>query len=44
MSVLVFIHGGGYGELQGNIDLTPIITDNNNSFVGVVIQYRVSCR
>ncbi|KAM0803758.1 carboxylesterase type B [Usnea florida] len=41
LPVLVFIHGGGYGEGQGNSDLTPLISDDGNSFIGVVIQYRL---
>lgn len=36
------IKGGGYGVGNGRQDLTQIITSNNNSFVGVAIQYRVS--
>ena len=40
--VLVWIHGGGYGVGQGNADLSAIISETNNSFIGVVIQYRVS--
>lgn len=28
--------------MQGDADFTPIITDENNTFIGVVIQYRVS--
>ncbi|KAL8698047.1 MAG: hypothetical protein Q9224_002031 [Gallowayella concinna] len=41
LPVLVWIHGGGYGVGQGNQDLSRIINTNNNSFVGVVIQYRL---
>ena len=41
LPVLVWIHGGGYGAGQGNEDLTPIINTNNNSFIGVAIQYRL---
>ena len=44
LPVLVWIHGGGYGEGQGSEDLTAIINDNNNDFVGVAIQYRVGCK
>ena len=46
LPVLVWIHGGGYGMGQGNQDLSSIINTNNNSFIGVAIQYRVSlyCR
>lgn len=42
LPVLIWIHGGGYGEGQGNNDLGSIINTNNNSFIGVAIQYRVS--
>lgn len=41
LPVLVWIHGGGYGGGSGRQDLTTIINTNNNSFVGVTIQYRV---
>ena len=39
---MVWIHPGGYGMGQGNADLSAIISDQNDSFIGVVIQYRVS--
>ncbi|KAL9578635.1 MAG: hypothetical protein Q9203_007022 [Teloschistes exilis] len=35
------VDGGGYGAGQANYDLTEIINTNNNSFIGVTIQYRV---
>lgn len=41
LPVLVWIHGGGYGGGNGRQDLSAIINANNNSFVGVTIQYRV---
>jgi len=41
LPVLVWIHGGGYGAGNGQQNLTAIINANNNSFVGVSIQYRV---
>ncbi|KAN0117317.1 acetylcholinesterase precursor [Hyaloscypha variabilis] len=41
LPVLVWIHGGGYGEGNGQQDLTAIINANNNSFIGVSIQYRL---
>ncbi|KAL8791238.1 MAG: hypothetical protein Q9213_000195 [Squamulea squamosa] len=41
LPVLVWIHGGGYGLGQGNQDLSMIINTNNNSFIGVAIQYRL---
>ncbi|KAI4104941.1 MAG: hypothetical protein L6R37_002984 [Teloschistes peruensis] len=41
LPVLVYIHGGGYGAGQANYDLTEIINTNNNSFIGVTIQYRL---
>ena len=40
--MLVWIHGGGYGQGQGNQDLSSIINTNNDAFIGVAIQYRVS--
>ncbi|MCJ1249653.1 hypothetical protein MMC30_006879 [Trapelia coarctata] len=33
--------GGGYGLGQGNQDLSAIINTNNNSFIGVALQYRL---
>jgi carboxylesterase type B len=41
LPVLVWIHGGGYGFGNGREDLTDIIATNNNSFIGVTIQYRL---
>ncbi|KAF6240138.1 hypothetical protein HO173_001748 [Letharia columbiana] len=41
LPVLVWIHGGGYGQGQGNLDMSPIINANNNKFVAVAIQYRL---
>lgn len=41
LPVLVWIHGGGYGEGSSQEDLTYIIQENGNNFVGVSIQYRV---
>jgi carboxylesterase type B len=41
LPVLVWIHGGGYGAGNGQEDLSAIIGSNNNTFVGVSIQYRV---
>ncbi|MCJ1457356.1 hypothetical protein MMC28_007724 [Mycoblastus sanguinarius] len=41
LPVLVYIHGGGYGEGQGSQDLSAIINTNNDSFIGVAIQYRL---
>lgn len=42
LPVLVWIHGGGYGAGNGRTDMSEIINANNNSFVAVAIQYRVS--
>lgn len=42
LPVLFYIHGGGYGLGSASSDLSAIINANNNSFVGVAIQYRVS--
>ncbi|KAK5116044.1 hypothetical protein LTR85_009326 [Meristemomyces frigidus] len=41
LPVLVWIHGGGYGEGSGAYDLTDMITVNGNRFIGVSIQYRL---
>jgi carboxylesterase type B len=41
LPVLVWIHGGGYGLGNGQEDLSPIISTNNGSFIGVAIQYRL---
>jgi carboxylesterase type B len=41
LPVFVWIHGGGYGEGNGGQDLIDLINTNNNSFVGVAIQYRL---
>lgn len=41
LPVLVWIHGGGYGRGNGRQDLSALINANNDSFVGVSIQYRV---
>lgn len=44
LPVLVWIHGGGYGRGNGRQDLSALINANNDSFVGVSIQYRVSSK
>ncbi|PSN69731.1 alpha/beta-hydrolase [Corynespora cassiicola Philippines] len=41
LPVLVWIHGGGYGFYNGQQDFSAIISANNNSFIGVSIQYRL---
>ncbi|KAL8686394.1 MAG: hypothetical protein Q9218_007135 [Villophora microphyllina] len=41
LPVLVYIHGGGYCAGQANNDLSMIVNTNNNSFIGVTIQYRL---
>lgn len=41
LPILVWIHGSGYSLGQGNLDMSPTINANQNTFVVVVIQYRV---
>jgi carboxylesterase type B len=41
LPVLVWIHGGGYGLGNGQQDMQAIINTNNDSFIGVAIQYRL---
>ncbi|KAK5124994.1 hypothetical protein LTR85_001184 [Meristemomyces frigidus] len=41
LPVFVWIHGGGYGGGQGNQDIGNTTAINHNSFVSVVIQYRL---
>jgi len=40
--VMIWIHPGGYGILDGTQDMSEIINANNNGFLAVSIQYRVS--
>jgi hypothetical protein len=35
-------NSGGYGILNGQQDMSAIINANQNGFIGVAIQYRVS--
>jgi carboxylesterase type B len=42
LPVLVWIHGGGYGVGDGTQDLSSIVNANDNDFIGIAIQYRVS--
>ncbi|KAK4500993.1 hypothetical protein PRZ48_006799 [Zasmidium cellare] len=41
LPVMLWIHGGGYGFGNGQYDFSDIINTNNNSFIGVAIQYRL---
>lgn len=41
LPVLIWIHGGGYGLGNGQQDLSKMMAANNNTFVGVAIQYRL---
>lgn len=41
LPVLVWIHGGGYGNGAGALDMTPLIQNNDNAFIGVEMNYRV---
>lgn len=37
----MWIHGGGYGWGDGRTDMSAMINDNDNAFIGISIQYRV---
>jgi hypothetical protein len=37
----LMVFAGGYGQGSSQQDLTYIINENGNNFVGVTIQYRV---
>ncbi|KAL5320157.1 hypothetical protein ACEPPN_010958 [Leptodophora sp. 'Broadleaf-Isolate-01'] len=41
LPVLVWIHGGGYGQGNGSRDFAEIIRTSNDNFIGVSIQYRL---
>ncbi|KAL8990853.1 MAG: hypothetical protein Q9169_008022, partial [Polycauliona sp. 2 TL-2023] len=41
LPVFVWIHGGGYGLGQGDVDPSILINANGQSFIGVAIQYRL---
>ncbi|KAI0473837.1 carboxylesterase [Xylariaceae sp. FL0804] len=41
LPVVVWIHGGGYGEGSGAYDMTAMMTTNANRFMAVSIQYRL---
>lgn len=41
LPVYVWIHGGGYGQGNNQVDMTPIISSNGDNFVAVAIQYRL---
>ncbi|KAI9800147.1 MAG: hypothetical protein M1833_003474 [Piccolia ochrophora] len=41
LPVFVYIHGGGYGTGSGFYDPSNLISTNGNSFVAVIIQYRL---
>ncbi|KAN0065949.1 hypothetical protein ACQY0O_001083 [Thecaphora frezii] len=41
LPVLVYIHGGGYGQGRGDQDMSALLNANNNSFIAVGIQYRL---
>lgn len=44
LPVLVWIHGGGYGLGDGTQDMAEIVNDNDQEFIVVSIQYRVSLK
>ncbi len=41
LPVVVWIHGGGYGEGDGTQDMSSFINTNDNGLLAIVIQYRV---
>ncbi|KAH8884164.1 carboxylesterase type B [Thozetella sp. PMI_491] len=41
LPVLVYIHGGGYGEGLDSLDPSTLMNDNDNGFVTVLINYRL---
>jgi carboxylesterase type B len=41
LPVLVWIHGGGYGAGNGQLDFSDLLNTNGNNFVAVAIQYRL---
>ena len=44
LPVAVVIHGGGYNQWDATTDMTGFMAGNDNSFVTVTIQYRVSTK
>ncbi|GAB7364774.1 hypothetical protein MBLNU230_g5572t1 [Neophaeotheca triangularis] len=42
LPVVVWIHGGGYGNGAGASDLTPLIQNNDNAFITVGMNYRLN--
>ena len=42
LPVLVWIHGGGYASGDASLDMSEIISANENGFLAVSIQYRVN--
>ncbi len=42
LPVMIWIHPGGYGLNDGTQDMTELINANNNTFVVVAIQHRVT--
>ncbi|QSZ29323.1 hypothetical protein DSL72_003837 [Monilinia vaccinii-corymbosi] len=41
LPVMIWIHGGGYGEGAGNNDFSELANTNSNAFIIVAIQYRL---
>ncbi|KAI0108097.1 alpha/beta-hydrolase [Daldinia grandis] len=41
LPVMVWIHGGGYGQANGGFDPSPQIHTNGNTYIIVTIQYRL---
>jgi len=42
LPVFIYIHGGGYGIGDGTQDMSAFLGSNDNNFLAVSLQYRVS--
>ncbi|KAI1104358.1 alpha/beta-hydrolase [Jackrogersella minutella] len=41
LPVVVWIHGGGYGQANGRFDPSQLVHNNHNKYIVVIIQYRL---